>query len=109
MTPSKRCSGSAPGRRAHPVDAADLPPAPSYRSCLDGDWALAPVAGFIDNHVELGERVAAGAPLATIASPLGTILARMTAARDGLVMGVRHLRSIQAGEWATCVVAEAAL
>src|SRR6266404_4532814 len=74
------------------IDAADLPPAPSYRSCLDGDWALAPVAGFIDNHVELGERVAAGARLATIASPLGTVLASLTAARDGLVMGVRRLR-----------------
>ena len=89
--------------------APDLPPAPAYRSCLEGDWALAPVGGFIDNHVELGERVAAGDTLATITSPLGTVLARLTSAREGIVMGVRHLRSIQPGEWATCVVTEAAL
>jgi predicted deacylase len=89
--------------------APDLLPAPVYRFCLEGDWALAPVGGFIDNHVELGHRVAAGTLLATISSPLGTVLARMTSATEGIVMGVRHLRSIQPGEWATCVVAEAAL
>ena len=89
--------------------AADLAEPPAYRTCLDGDWALAPVAGFIDNHVALGDRVAAGTLLATIASPLGTRLARLEAADDGIVMGVRHLRSIQVGEWATCVVAETAL
>ena len=91
------------------IAAPDLPEPPAYRTCLEGDWALAPVAGFIDNHVGLGARVAAGAALATITSPLGTVRARLTAAADGLVMGVRHLRSIQVGEWATCVVAEAAL
>jgi uncharacterized protein len=91
------------------IAAPALPAAPAYRSCLEGDWALAPVGGFIDNHVELGERVTAGALLATITSPLGTTFARLTAAAEGIVMGVRHLRSIQAGEWATCVVTEAAL
>jgi len=91
------------------IAAPELPPAPAYRSCLEGDWALAPVGGFIDNHVELGQRVVAGASLATIISPLGTVLARLTSAGEGIVMGVRHLRSIEAGEWATCVVTEAAL
>ena len=84
-------------------------PVPDYATCLDGDWDLAPEAGFVDNHVALGDRVAAGALLATIRSPFGDAVAAMRARVDGIVMGVRHLRSIHVGEWATCVVREVAL
>ena len=91
------------------IDDPGLPPLPHHASYLDGDWAVAQVGGFIENHVALGERVAAGALLAAIHNPLGDLLVSMHAEHDGLVMGVRHLRSIQAGEWATCVVAQVPL
>ena len=91
------------------IAAADTAPDRHYPTVLEGDWALAPVGGFIDNHIGLGDRVPAGAMLATIRSPLGDGLATMRAAHDGLVMGVRHLRSIAPGEWATCVVREVPL
>jgi len=86
-----------------------LKAAPRYESHLEGDWQLAPVGGFIDNHVALGQRVDKGAMLATIRSPLGETLSTMRAPFDGLVMGVRHLRMIAPGEWATCVVRERSL
>jgi predicted deacylase len=91
------------------IDAPSLFPVPAYETCFEGDWELAPAGGFIENHVRLGDRVAAGTLLASIVSPLGDIVSELAAAIDGVVMGVRHLRSIQAGEWATCVVREAAL
>jgi predicted deacylase len=65
----------------------ERPTAPNrtYHTCLVGDWALAPVGGFIKNHVELGDRVRGDALLATICSPLGETLAEMRAKSDGLV------------------------
>ena len=71
---------------------------------LDGDFALAPVSGFLDPVAALGDAVAAGDLLATIRSVGGRELARLVADHDGLVMAERHLRTIQAGEWATCAV-----
>ena len=91
------------------IDDPGLPASPRHATFLNGDWALAPVGGFIENHVVLGEQVAGGTLLATICNPLGELLASMHAKDDGLVMGVRHLRSIQAGEWATCVVTQVPL
>jgi predicted deacylase len=91
------------------IDAPGLRPVATYDTCFEGDWDLAPAAGFIENHAALGDRVAAGAPLASIRSPLGEVVAELAAAFDGVVMGVRHLRSIHVGEWATCAVREAAL
>ena len=77
---------------------------------LEGDFALAPVGGFLEPLVELGSRVAAGTPLARIRSPSsGRELALLRADADGVVMAERHLRSIQPGEWATCAVSERAL
>jgi predicted deacylase len=91
------------------IAGADVTDSPSPTVALQGDWELAPVGGFIDNHVSVGDRVSAGTPLATIRSPLGEVLAVMEAKVDGLVMGVRHLRSISPGEWATCAVREVPL
>lgn len=88
------------------IDDPGLPPPPHHARFLLGDWALAPVGGFIDNHVELGQSVRQGYKLATIRDALGEAVADMRAECDGLVMGVRHLRGIQPGEWATCAVAE---
>jgi predicted deacylase len=85
---------------------AEEAPVQRYAHCLDGDWALAPTGGFILNHVAVGERVETGRRLATIRSPLGDVLDKMHACHPGFVMGVRHLRTITAGEWATCVVRE---
>jgi predicted deacylase len=91
------------------IDTPFPGPVAAFDTCFEGDWELAPAAGFIENHVALGDRVAAGTRLASIRSPLGGIVTELTAATDGVVMGIRHLRSIHAGEWATCVVREAAL
>jgi predicted deacylase len=88
------------------MPASSLPPAPIYSSYLEGDFALASVGGFIETHVELGEHVRKGRLLATISSPLGEIRAEMRAGTAGLVMAVRHLCSIEPGEWAICVVEE---
>ncbi len=88
------------------IDDPALPRPARHTSFLEGDWALAAAGGFIENHVELGVLVERGRRLATIRDPLGETLAEMHADRDGLVMGVRHLRCIQPGEWATCAVAQ---
>lgn len=88
---------------------ADVPhPAPPTRY-LDGDFALAPTGGYLEPAVPLGATVQAGDLLATIASPDGKPLARLLAESPGFVMAERHLRAIQAGEWATCAVREIAL
>jgi predicted deacylase len=79
---------------------------PAYPTYLDGDWQLAPVAGFLENHVQLGQSVSAGASIAAIRGAFGESLVVMTAPTDGVVMGLRHLCSIGSGEWATCVVQE---
>ena len=91
------------------IDAIELAPVATYALCLEGDWELSPAAGFIENHVSVGDRVVAGTRLASIRSPLGETVAELKAATGGVVMGVRHLRSIHVGEWATCVVREVAL
>jgi predicted deacylase len=88
------------------IDRVDLAPAPVYRTYFDGDWQLAPTSGFIESDVDLGARVAMDQRLATIRSPLGRLLCDLCAKQEGVVMGVRHLRTIAAGEWATCVVVE---
>ncbi len=92
--------------QAHGILQGDPGAMPHYETYLDGDWALSPTAGLIENCVSLGERVKAGAHIATIRNPFGDTLAHLTAATDGFVMGMRHLCSIQMGEWATCVVEE---
>jgi predicted deacylase len=91
------------------IEAAASFPVKTYETCFEGDWEPAPAAGFIENHVGLGDRVAAGTRLASIHSPLGETVAELAAGIDGVVMGVRHLRSIHVGEWATCLVREVAL
>ena len=92
--------------RAKGILAGEPGAQPTYTQTLVGDWVLAPAAGLLENHVELGERVKAGARLATIYDTLGAVVTRMSARTDGFVMGVRHLPAIQVGEWATCVVEE---
>ncbi len=86
-----------------------LPAPPAHAHCLDGDFALAPVSGFLEPAVGLGERVQAGKLLARIRAPSGAELSRIVAETDAVVMAERHLRSIAAGEWATCAVRELAL
>jgi predicted deacylase len=81
------------------------PEAPrTYETYLDGDFALAPTSGFIEVMAPLGANVTAGQPLARIRSTFGDTMVEMNAAADGLVMAIRHLRTIHAGEWATCAV-----
>lgn len=81
-------------------------PAPVYESFLSGDWQLASTAGFVDTSVELGQSVCSGDHVATIRDEFGQAREVMNAPHDGIIMGVRHLRSVQAGDWATCVVEE---
>jgi predicted deacylase len=95
------------GKRGMIVPPA-LPSARRYATFLDGDWSLAPVGGFIETHVSIGETVDAGQLLATIREPLGGVIAEMRATAGGITMGTRHLCSIQPGEWATCAVREVA-
>lgn len=79
---------------------------PAYTTVLEGDWQLAPVSGFIENLVAIGQRVSAGTPTARIRGAFGDPVAELTAPHDGLVMGVRHLCSISPGEWATFILQE---
>ena len=62
------------------------------------------MSGFLDPAVALGGAVSSGDLLATIRSVGGHELARLLAETDGVVMAERHLRTIHAGEWATCAV-----
>ena len=62
------------------------------------------MSGFLDPAVALGRAVSAGDLLATIRSVGGQEVARMVAQSEGVVMAERHLRTIRAGEWATCAV-----
>ena len=82
----------------------DVPQPRHPTHCLDGDFALAPMSGFLDPAVALGGAVSSGDLLATIRSVGGHELARLLAETDGVVMAERHLRTIHAGEWATCAV-----
>lgn len=75
-----------------------------YETYLDGDFLLAPASGFLEVLAPLGATVVTGQPLARIRSTFGDTLAEMSAAADGLVMAIRHLHTIHAGEWATCAV-----
>lgn len=94
--------------QAHGILSGDPGSQPEYTHYLDGDWALAPCAGLIENYVAVGDRVQGGAHIATIFDGAGETAAQLTAPHDGFVMGVRHLCAIQAGEWATCIVQERA-
>lgn len=86
------------------AEAAPTPP--EHGHVLDGDWQAAPVGGFIETHVALGARVSQGDRIATIRDAFGGELEEMTAPCSGVVLGVRHLCSIEPGEPATCVVEE---
>lgn len=92
--------------QAKGILAGDPPPPPVYNTYLSGDWALAPAAGLLENHVELGQRVTVGTHIATIRGVFGEELACLNAPVTGIVMGLRHFPSVQPGEWATCVVEE---
>lgn len=87
----------------------ELSSRPAYASFLSGDWQLASVAGFVETRVALGQRVRAGDHLATIRDEFGQSQQDILAPFDGLIMGVRHLRSIEAGDWATCAVEQVKL
>lgn len=88
------------------IDAAPVSCHPAPAAFLDGDFALAPVAGLYEPVAELGARVPAGAPLARIRGIEGAVLATLRAETDCVVMAERHLRAIHAGEWATCAPRE---
>ena len=77
-------------------------------TALDGDFALARADGYLEPLVSLGDRVAAGTPLARLRALDGTVT-ELLAEVDGVVMAERHLRSIRTGEWATCAVREVSL
>lgn len=79
---------------------------PETTACLDGDWERTPKGGYLDTLVALGERVVRGQLVARLHSPLGELLEEFHAGRDGIVMAVRHLNSVQPGDLATCVVLE---
>ena len=86
------------------------PPARSdHLSYLSGDWQLATTSGYVQTHVDLGQAINKGELVAMILNEFGHPLETIRAQHDGIVMGVRHLRSVQAGDWATCVVEEKAL
>lgn len=77
---------------------------PRYETYLDGDFLLAPTGGFLEVLAPLGAAVTKGQPLARIRSTFGDAVAELGAATDGIVMAIRHVPTIHAGEWATCAV-----
>ncbi len=89
--------------------APDRPPRLGHTHFLDGDFALSPMAGFLEPCVALGTRVAAGTALARIRGLDGSDGIELSAQADGVVMAERHLRAIHVGEWATCALREVAL
>jgi N-alpha-acetyl-L-2,4-diaminobutyrate deacetylase len=92
--------------QAHGFLTGDPGPESHYDTYLNGDWELANAGGTLENFVDLGQRVTSGTEIALIRGVFGEPVEKRTATTDGIVMGVRHLCSINAGEWATCIVEE---
>jgi len=57
-----------------------------------------PAGGYLVPLHEIGDTVAAGAPLGRVLGPLGETAALATAPHDGTVWVMRHLRTIGAGD-----------
>ena len=67
---------------------------------LRGNWVLSPAAGLFRPSRQLGARVAEGEVLARIESPLGEIMAELSAPQDGFLMAERNLCRIREGDLA---------
>lgn len=88
------------------IEAPYLPELPTATIFLDGDLDPSPAAGLFEPLAALGSRVRAGEAVARVRSPMGDVLAELTAAREGIVMAMRHLRTVREGEGAVCVARE---
>lgn len=78
----------------------------AHSTYLEGDWVRSDGAGYLQTHVELASRVQEGSHLATLHDSFGSILQEFRAPDAGIVMAVRHLRTLGVGDLATCVVRE---
>ncbi len=70
---------------------------------FEGDWILASYAGVFRNRLQLGALVRTGEPIAEIRNTRGELLESIVAAHDGMILGLRVLAYIGAGEWAVLV------
>lgn len=67
-------------------------------TAVDGSFTLAAAGGFFRPHARPGERVVAGQTLAQTVDHLGGILETFTAPSDGMILWMRRLRTILAGQ-----------
>lgn len=63
-------------------------------------------AGAAVCKTKTSKRVAAGELVATIQEPFGRVVERLEAPVSGVVLGLRHLCSVRAGEGVMCVLEE---
>jgi predicted deacylase len=71
----------------------------SEQRVIDGDWLVAPAAGFLDTTVDLHQQVCAGQVLGQILDQFGSPVAELRAEQDGVVVGIRAYPPVLIGEW----------
>ena len=79
------------------IDEAPVPPAYQVE-VRRTEWVRADHGGFLQMHVGPGDTVLAGSPVATNTSLVGTVIERLYAKHDSVVLGVVTLPSIAPGD-----------
>jgi len=74
------------------------PAAPDTWTEVAGSFGRAAAGGFLELHMEPGERKRAGEPLATIVDHVGEVRERVAAPADGIVLWTRRLHTVQPGD-----------
>ncbi len=78
---------------------AGVPDRPDYQVVVEkSKWVRADFGGFLQFHVQPGDIVEAGQPLATNTTLLGRELSMLRAPFDGVVVGMATLPSVTPGE-----------
>ncbi|MGL6209268.1 MAG: succinylglutamate desuccinylase/aspartoacylase family protein [Paracoccaceae bacterium] len=66
--------------------------------CQKSDWLRAPGAGLMTLLADVGDRVKAGAVLATISDPFGETEVELVATKPGILLGRAHLPLVNEGD-----------
>jgi len=66
--------------------------------CQKSDWLRAPGAGLMTPMAEVGDRVTAGAVLATISDPFGETEVELVSPKAGILVGRAHLPLVNEGD-----------
>jgi len=72
--------------------------APATWTEVAGGFARASAGGFLELHMQPGDRRRAGEPLATIVDHVGTVRERVVAPADGIVLWTRRVHTVQPGD-----------